>query len=351
MNENQTQNAVVEMPPIAEVMQMMLAGWVSKTISEVSRLNIPDILVEHGPLNAEVLTSQHQVKADTKFLHRILRALASVGIFTENVNGEFGSTPLSEVLTKSSAVSAKALVELTGASTYRVWGGLGNAIKEGQPQSKNILGMEYWDYLKANPTELEEFAQAMKSNSNNSLQGVVDNCDFSTVNKIIDVAGGLGHLAIALLKKYENLKATVIDMPNLESAVMKNLQSYDGVTSRFNFVGGNMFDDVPSGNVYILKHIIHDWDDESCLKLLKLCHARMEGDGRIICVDAVLPPLGDVSNKVAKFLDINMLVLISGKERMKQEWEHLYEQAGFKITLIIPLLDNFGTSIIEGVKK
>lgn len=351
MNENHTQTTTVNIPPVAKVMQMVMGGWISKTIAEVSHLNIPDILENHGPLSAEIITSQHQVKANAKFLHRALRALASVGIFTENENGEFGSTPLSEVLTKSSAVSVKAIVELSCTSSYKVWGGLGEAIKEGKPQSKNILGMEYWDYLKANPSEMEEFAEAMKSNSNNSLQGVLDSCDFSNVNMVIDVAGGLGHLAIALLQKYENLKATVIDMSNLESAVTKNLQSHGDVASRFNFVGGNMFDDVPSGNVYILKHIIHDWDDENCLKLLKHCHTRVEGEGRVICVDSVLPPLGDVSNPAAKFMDINMLVQIPGKERTKQEWEDLYDQAGFKITSITPLVDNFGTSIIEGIKK
>jgi len=221
-------------------MQMLTGGWVSKTISEVSRLNIPDLLAEHGPLSAEILTSQHQVKADTKFLHRALRALASVGVFTENENGEFGATPLSEVLTQSSKVSVKALAKLFGGSAYRVWGGLGDALKEGKPQSKKILGMEHWDYLNANPIELEEFAEAMKANSHNSLQGVLDHCDFSKVNRVIDVAGGLGHLAIALLKKYEKLKATILDMPNLESAAVKNGQSDTGVVARFDFVGGNI---------------------------------------------------------------------------------------------------------------
>jgi hypothetical protein len=107
---------------------------------------------------------------------------------------------------------------------------------------------------------------------------------------------------------------------------------------------------VPPADAYILKHIIHDWDDEHCLRLLRNCHSSMEGNGVLVCVDSVLPPMGDTGATPAKLLDVLMLLAIGGKERTKLQWEDLYRASGFQIKSIIQLHDNFGTSIVEGVK-
>jgi hypothetical protein len=112
-----------------------------------------------------------------------------------------------------------------------------------------------------------------------------------------------------------------------------------------------MFEAVPPADVYIMKHIIHDWDDERCIRLLANCHRSMRGDGRVVCVDAVLPPMGDAGNTPGKLMDINMLVFIPGKERTREQWAHVYDAAGFEIRSITPIQDNFGTSIVEGTKK
>ena len=108
---------------------------------------------------------------------------------------------------------------------------------------------------------------------------------------------------------------------------------------------------MPPANVYIMKHIIHDWEDEKCVRLLTNCREAMQGDGRVICVDSVLPPMGDTENAPAKLLDLQMLVAITGKERTENQWRKLYEAAGFEISKITPLQDNFGTSIVEGVMR
>ena len=132
---------------------------------------------------------------------------------------------------------------------------------------------------------------------------------------------------------------------------MKNFPLADaGVTSRLEYVGGDMFIGVPRADAYVLKHIIHDWDDEHCHRLLSNCFSSMDGAGRLICVDSVLPPLGDTSATPAKFLDLMMMSLIRGKERTLQQWEELYRSAGFRVISVIPLHDNFGTSIVEGAK-
>lgn len=352
MAETQNEKGECGTPPPQEiVMQMVVGAWISQTISAVTRLNIPDLLKKHGPQTALKLIQDYGVNAKPDALERALRACASVRIFTEDNQGIFGPTALSDVLTSGSPVSAKKFTEVFGGSWWKVWSGLSDALYSGHTQAKAQLGMEYWDYCKANPKEMEDFGEAMKSNSHNSIRGILEYCNLSGVRKAADIGGGLGHLTIELLRKYRDLYGIVLEMPDLIPIAQRHLAGEDkDIVSRVEFVGGNMFDGVPGAEVYILKHIIHDWDDTYCIKLLRNCHSAMVGDGRVICVDAVLPPMGDTSGTFAKFLDINMLVFHAGKERTREQWEKLYNAAGFRIASITPLNDNFGTSIVEGKK-
>ncbi|MCG6133877.1 MAG: acetylserotonin O-methyltransferase [Nostoc sp. LLA-1] len=341
-----------EVAPQEIVMQMLVGAWVSQTISTITRLDIPDLIKCHGPQSAMQLTQVHGVKADTEFLSRVLRACASVGVFTEDADGKFGATPLSDVLTLDSSVSVKKLAEIFGGTWWQIWAGFPDALTTGQPQTKNQLGMEYWDYCQANPKEMADFGAAMQSNSLNSLRGVLKHCDLSESKKVADIGGGFGHLALELVRKYPHLHGIVLDIPDLiPIAKSKIVNEPEDIIDRIQFIGGDMFEDVPAADVYIMKLVIHDWDDAKCIQLLKNCHARMEGNGRIICVDAVLPPIGNVSGTAAKFLDINMMISCPGKERTEEQWQYIYSQAGWKITSIQPIYDNYGTSIVEGIKS
>ena len=339
-------------PPQGVIMQMVMGAWVTKVISEVTRLGVPDLVKQRGSMDAAKMVIAGGINAAPAALERVLRACASLGVFTEDATGKFGPTPLSDVLTSDSPVSVKKLVEAMGGPWYRGWGQLLEAVATGKPQARNVFGMEWWDYLNANPKELEDFGEAMKSNSLNSLRGVLENCDFNGVGKVADIGGGFGHLAVALLEKYPTLQAAVMDVPDLIRLARERFPVKDQVVAnRLEYVGGDMFDSVPAANVYIMKHIIHDWEDEKCIRLLENCHRSMQGDGRLICVDSVLPQMGDVAGTPAKLLDINMLVFITGKERTEDQWTHLYRKAGFEIRSITPIHDNFGTSIVEGVKQ
>ena len=348
---NTTMTLPETVPPQAVMMQMVMGGWVARAISDVSRLNIPDLLKKAGALSAAELVAAG-VDADAGALERAMRACASVGVFTEDTEGRFGATPLSEVLTSDSPVSVKVVAQETGGLWLKLWGGLSEAIRTGEPQSRQVLGMEWWDYLKANPKEMETFAEAMKSNSLNSMRGVLEHCDFTNVKKVVDVGGGFGHMVVALLERYPSLQGVLQDVPDLIPVARKRFPvSEPAVASRLEYAGADMFDSVPPADAYILKHIVHDWDDEHCVRLLKNCYESMQGDGRLICVDSVLPPIGDTSATPAKLLDLLMMLAIRGKERTRQQWDDLYRAAGFRIDHIMPLEDNFGTSIVEGVKR
>src|SRR5215471_14770777 len=337
-------------PPQAIVMQMVMGGWVARAISDVSRLNVPDLLKKSGPMTAVELIARGAA-GHAEALDRVMRACASVGLFTEDAAGRYGITELSAVLTSDAPGSVKVIAQEIGGTWLKLWTPLADAIRTGEPQSRQVVGMEWWDYLKANPAEMETFGEAMKSNSLNSMRGVLENCDFSGATKVADIGGGFGHLVIALLERYPHLNGLLVDMPDLIPLAKQRMPAPASVASRLEYVGGNMFEGVPRADAYILKHIIHDWDDEHSLRLLRNCHAAMEGDGRLICVDSVLPPAGDTSSTPAKFLDILMMLAIRGKERTQKQWENLYSDAGFRLVSITPLQDNFGTSIVEGTKR
>jgi ubiquinone/menaquinone biosynthesis C-methylase UbiE len=337
-------------PPQAVLAQMVLAGWAAKILSDVASLDIADILKREGPCTAADLVQRHGVDAQSEALERCLRACAALGIFSEDADGRFGPTPMSDALTLDSPVSVKKMVECFNNGTFwKVFSGLGDVIRTGKPQAHAQLGMDWWPYLNAHPNELELFGEAMKANSNASMQGVLNSCDLSAAKKIVDVGGGFGHLAIALLERYPHLRGIVLDVADLIPIARQHLPAT--LASRLEYVAGSMFESVPAADVYILKHIIHDWNDEECVRILRNCHRAMEGSGRLICVDSVLPPLGDTSGAPSKLTDIAMMTFITGKERTKVQWERLYKESGFRIASIkSPMADNLGASIVEGVK-
>lgn len=207
--------AAAPLPPQAVAMQIAMGAIITNCVNVASRLNVPDLVRRHGSMNAADIMTKGGIEADASALERVLRACASVGVFTEDSAGRFGPTEVSDVLTSDSPVSVKNIVELFAGPIARVVSELPESVKTGRPQVRRVYGMEWWDYLNANPKDLEEFAQAMKSNSLNSLRGVLQFCDFGGVSKVVDIGGGFGHLAVALLEKYPLLQATVLDVPDL----------------------------------------------------------------------------------------------------------------------------------------
>ena len=158
------------LPPQAVVMQMTLGALVTKVVAEATRLNIPDLVKRHGPMNTQEIIVKSGIIADASALERMLRACAGAGVFTEEASGRFGPNELSDTLTADSPVSVKKIVELFGGIVFRVASELSVAVSSGQPQIRSVFGMQFWDYLNANPKELEEFGESMKSNSLKSLR-------------------------------------------------------------------------------------------------------------------------------------------------------------------------------------
>jgi hypothetical protein len=337
-----------EKPPHAVLFEMLFGAWTAKILSEIVRLDVPDALAA-GPMTADELVNKAAVRAHPLALHRALRACAAVGIVTEDSAGRFGPTRLSALLTRDAPSTLKRFVEYSGGLLWKVWSGLPDGLATGAPQARAQLGMEFFDYLAANPKALEEFAETAKAHSAVANKGVMERYDFAGIRTLVDVGASYGHLAVAVLEQYPDIRAVVFDLPEVIAAAPTALPiRSDAVASRLSYVSGDMFEDVPPADAYVLKLILHDWDDASCAKILRNVCARLEPGGRVISIDTVLPPLGDVSDVPSKLLDINMMLLMPGKERTRVEWEALYRGAGLAITAMIPIPDAFNTFVIEG---
>jgi hypothetical protein len=339
-----------EKPPHAILYEMLFGAWTAKVLTEVVRLDVPDAL-DAGPMTAAELVARGGIKAEPRALHRALRACAALGVFTEDAAGRFGPTRLSKLLTTHAPASMKGSFEYSGELLWRVWSGLAEGLATGQPQARAQLGMEFFEYLAAHPSALQTFGATLKAHNAVTNKGVLERYDFSGIRHLVDVGGSFGHLMIGVLERYPGIvRGVVFDRPETVAMAPSEMPVRDAnVAARLEYVGGNMFEDVPpAADAYVLKFVLHNWDDASCARLLKNVTARLQRGGRVLCIDNVLPPLGDTSDVPSKLQDLNMMLLLPGRERTRADWEALYAEAGLAVSALIPVPDTFAAFVIEG---
>jgi ubiquinone/menaquinone biosynthesis C-methylase UbiE len=230
---------------------------------------------------------------------------------------------------------------------YSSWGNILHSVKTGESAFENLFGMNVFQYYGQNPEPAAVFDRAMTSFSSTESAAVVAAYDFSPIRKLVDVAGGHGGLLFSILKANPHLEGVLFDQADVIERA-KSLIGSDPSTNRCQLASGNFFESVPAGaDAYILKHIIHDWDDERSIAILKQCHRAMSPDGRVLVVEQVIPPGNEPF--MGKLLDVNMLVMCpGGKERTAAEYEQIFAAAGFKLTRIVPT-PTF-VSVVEGVR-
>jgi O-methyltransferase domain/Dimerisation domain len=344
MAKSKAKESPQEMPPSAQLLQMIFGFMNSQAISVAAKLGVADSLA-NGAKSADELAKATGTQA--RPLYRILRALASVGVFAEDDRGRFRLTPMAEALRSDAPDSLRAFAIFLGADWHwRVWSDLFYSAQAGQPGFERIYGKPYFDYLAENPEPARVFHDAMTSFSASVSVAVVDGYDFTGIKKLIDVGGGHGLLLAAILEKYPQMKGVLFDAPEVITGAKSVLETR-GVEGRCEIVGGDFFASVPSGgDAYIMKHIIHDWEDERALKILQNCHQAMTKDGKILVVEMVIPQ-GNAPS-LGKFLDLEMLLFLHSYERTAAEYRALFKQAGFKLTKIVAT--RLPHSVIEAVR-
>ena len=305
-----------------------------------AKLGIADLLKDGPKLIDELADS---TGANARNLYRVLRALSSRGIFAETGDGRFDLTPLAEPLQTVVPDSLSGWAIISGGEWHRAWGDLLNNVMTGETALDKAFGMGYWEYLAQNPEADEAFNQAMTDSNAMVLAAVMAAYNFDEIETIVDIGGGQGSLIAAILNAYPTIRGVLSDQPNMIASAGSKLQQ-EGVAGRCDLVGGDFFQDIPeNGDAYVLQRIIHDWDDEHAIAILKSCRRAMAGDAKLLLVESVVPAGNEPSN--SKLSDIMMMVLLDGVDRTETEFRTLLDAAGFNLTRAI--LTQSPMSILE----
>jgi hypothetical protein len=329
-------------PP--EQMSRMLTGyWISQALYVAAKLGVADLLVP-GPRTIDELAQATGTHGPS--LYRLLRALASMGVFVEQADRRFALTPLAECLRSDVPGSQRSLAIMVGEEHYQAWGQLLYSVQTGKVAFDKVYGMPVFDFLSRHPEQAKTFDGAMVGVHGRETAAMLDAYDFSAIGVLADVGGGNGSLLTGVLQKYPRMRGMLYDLPNVVERAKVPI-AVAGLSERCQIIGGSFFESVPSGaDAYLMRHIIHDWDDDKSHKILGNIHRALGPKGKLLLVEGVVPPGNGPS--FTKLLDLTMLVIPGGKERTVDEYRQLFAAAGFRLTRIVPT--SAEVSVIEGEK-
>ena len=331
---NQPNVQAPQMEPFQLLMQFSSGYMVSAALYVVAKLSIAESLAD-GPKPISALASGTGMKEDP--LYRIMRALASVGMFAEPQPRTFALTPVSDLLRADAPGSLRNMVLwMTNKLHFDVWGEMLHSVKTGQPAIEHVHQKPCFEVFAPELEHTVEFNNAMTNISQMTIPAVLGSYDFSGINTLVDVGGGHGYLLCEIVKKHPGLKGVVFDMEQVLDGTRKRIGE-NRLSGRVSCCAGNFFEDVPAdGDAYIMQHIIHDWADDQALTILKNVHRSLAGkkNGKLLILDSVIK-----DNSVGDFntwKDLEMLLMPGGRERTEAEFRELLGKAGFKVTRVIP---------------
>jgi precorrin-6B methylase 2 len=332
-----------ETSPRQQMYEKIMAYWVTQLMGAAARLGVADQL-ESGALPVGELAAR--VGAHPQALYRALRACAAVGVFIEQPGQAFANNALSQTLRSNVPGSMRDLaIAQSAPGHWRPWELLTKAIKAGESTASEALGRDLWDWYRAHPEESAAFTGAMDNLAAQVAVEVTRAIDFSRVGRVVDVGGANGTLVCAVLRAFPETRGVLLDLAHVVERVKKTLAAV-GLAERCEAVAGDFFEALPRGDVMLLKQILHDWNDEQCTVLLRNCAESLPRGGRVLVVEMVISEDGRPCG--AHLTDVNMLVLLPGRERTATEYGQLFAAAGLKLERVHATQSPF--SIIEAVK-
>lgn len=315
-------------------MRNLLMGFVaSRALQVAAELGLADSLAS-GPKDRDALSREVGAHADT--VDRLMRTLASFGVFDRLPDGRFANTPCSEFLRSDSARSMRALACMYGgAPLWQAWLGLEHSVRSGEPAFAHIHGSPVFEYLSAHPDSARRFDQGMVASSRLINEAIVEAYQWNQLGTLVDVAGGVGSTLAAILGANPGIQGVLFDMPHVIERGRDYL-AQQGVAARCRTEAGTFFDAIPSGaDAYFLKHILHDWGDEDCLRILHSCKEAMPDHAKLLVCEKVVPPGNEPS--FTKIMDLVMLVLTDGgRERTELEFRELFARANLRLARVLP---------------
>jgi hypothetical protein len=317
--------------------------WITQSIAVAAELGIADEIAD-TPRTADELA--RTTGADPRSLGRLLRALAMVGVLDAQPEGRFGLTPVGAALREDAPGSLRALARMRGSEwQWRAWRELEHSVRTGDTALEHVYGKPLFEYLGEHPADAATFNEAMISHASQMHTAVAGAYDWPDTGTVVDVGAGHGTLVAALLAAGSGLRAVLLDVPTVVEGARTWLgaQRLDG---RCEFVAGDFFEAIPpGGDVYTLSHILHDWDDDRAIRLLRNCRDVITEPGQRLAVCEMVVPAGPEPH-FSKLLDLEMLVNTGGRERTLDEYERLFSAAGFELTRVVPTPTP--VSVVEG---
>jgi O-methyltransferase domain len=310
-------------------LEQMLAGVATThSIYAVAKLGIADLLTD-GPRTTQELASLAAV--DPPSLYRLLRALASVGVFTETAPATFALTSIAERLRTDAPDSLRAWAIYTGEIAVRCWGELMHSLQTGHPAFESVFGRSVFDHLEAHPDAAAVFDRHQAQGGLALHAAAATAYDFDAIRTIVDVGGGNGSLVAAILKRHPDIRAAIFDLPHVIERA--RAAAHPTLSGRCDYIGGSFFDSIPPGaDAYVLSRVLHDWDDDRAAMILMNCRRAMHAGARLLVIERIVP-LGNEPHE-SKFMDLNMLIVTGGRERTEHEYRALFERSGLRLDQI-----------------
>jgi hypothetical protein len=339
----QTSSSAAGPPPHVEVIQMASAIWTARAVYAAARLGLADIL-SNGPLTADDIAEKCGVHA--RSAHRLLRALSSRGLFTEVEPKCYGLTKLGAALKTGASGGARAMVLTIGGDwQWKAWDHFYEAVKTGEAGLRKAFGVGLFEYLAAHSDDSALYDEAMMGFYRGVGPAVVAAYNFSQFKTVADLGGGTGTLLATILKENERSRGTVFELAYAAPRARQTIESL-GLSARCDVLEGDFFKGVPAGHdAYILSHVLHDWNDDQTLSILRNCRAAIGRNGKLLIIEAVLPP-GDTPHP-GKLIDLLMLTVTGGLERTAEEYSELLAAANFKLKRVLPTA--IPQSVVEAV--
>jgi len=344
-----SENTQLAIPPGIVLYPIGIGHYFSRALALAAKLGVADLLKD-GPRFYGDLAKATQTHPPS--LNRMMRLLASVGVFEERDNGTFALTSLGELLRTGVPGSMRSAVLLfAGIGIQDAWRELEYCVQTGEPAfRRNSPDADPFSQIAQNPEMAKVFDEAMATFAPLTAAAIAASYDFSPFRKLVDIGGGNGSLLIGILNANPNLHGIVFDLPHAADKARAKIAKA-GLQSRCDAVGGDFFTEVPAGaDAYIIKHVIHDWNDDRATAILRSVHRAMPPQAKLLIAEGVYPQRIDESDlsRGAAANDVNMLVSTGGRQRSEAEFRSLQDATGFKLTRIIPTPARL--SLIEGVR-
>jgi hypothetical protein len=316
-------------PPVGDagrMMQMVTGYWVTQVVRTAAELRIADHLHPDGATVTQVAEAESLDPAAT---FRFLRACASLGLATSTDGERFAGTPLLDTLRTDAPDSLRDIALWGGTESHWLpWGRLADAVRTGTPQAESALGAPFFDWLGTRPDEAEVFTNAMTATTRDMAHQLADVLDLDDAEVAVDVGGAGGNLVHTLMRRHPGLTGIVLDLPHAATEA-NAAASRLGLTDRFTFVDGDFFDEVPRGDVHLLKFILHDWDDDACVRILRNCREALKPGGRVQVIELLVDEIGTPG--LQPLMDLNMMAMVTGRERSAEEFKAVFARAGLAL--------------------